>query len=192
MNTFGRKRISVRYSGMGMALLVSTLTFTPQASVAKMVQMQETTSQLALFSTPDATETVYYFVVSLNDGSVLSIPFAERPVLTCQGTDLLLTTTKMEMELPQGSVKEFTLEKKNEVTGVEETLLQGEMQRQGDNFLFSNCKEGTLIQVFDRSGRLVATQRVDANGQCRISLHGQPNGIYIVKSESITCKILKK
>ena len=192
MNTFGRKRMSVRYSGMGMALLISTLTFTPHASVAKTVQLQETASQLTLFSAPDATETVYYFVASLNDGSVLSIPFSERPVLTCQGTDLLLTTTKMEMELPQGSVKEFTLEKKDEVTGVEENQLHGEMQRQGDYFLFSNCKEGSEIRVFDRSGRLVVTDRVDANGQGRISLHGQPNGIYIVKSESITCKILKK
>ena len=177
---------------MGMALLISTLAFTPHDSVAKAVQMQETASQMSLFSASDATETVYYFVASLNDGSVLSIPFSERPVLTCQGTDLLLTTTKMEMELPQGSVKEFTLEKKDEVTGVEENLLQGEMQRQGDHFLFSNCKEGSVVQVFDRSGRLVVARTVDANGQCRVSLDGQPNGIYIVKSESITCKILKK
>ena len=192
MNTFRRKRNAVRCSGLGMALLVSTLTFSPHDSVAKTVQMQETTSQLNLFSSSEATETVYYFVASLNDGSVLSIPFSERPVLTCQGTDLLLTTTKTEMELPHGSVKEFTLDKRDEITAVENVMRQGELQRQGDDFIFSNCKEGSLIQVFDRGGRLVTTQRVDAKGQGVVSLQGQPNGIYIVKSESITCKILKK
>ena len=112
--------------------------------------------------------------------------------MTCEGNDLLLTTTKTKMELPHGSVKEFTLNRKEVATAIENLHIQGEMQRTGNELLFTHCRPNTQITVFDRSGRKVTTQRIDENGQCQISLQNQPSGVYVIKSESITCKILKK
>lgn len=145
-----------------------------------------------MLSDESTTESIYYFVASLTDGSKLSVPFSERPVLTCQGADLLLTTTKMEMQLPDGSVKEFTLNKKEVSTSVDEIHAEVRMERKGNDLYFTHCKAGSSVTIYDQSGRQIAAHSVNDSGQCQVSLQHQPNGIYIVKSESITCKILKK
>ena len=192
MSTFRPTRIPTRYSKYGVALLLLLPPVAAQDSVANEGYWGKLTSTTLMPPDGETTEIVYYFVASLTDGSQLSIPFSERPVLTCQDSDLQLTTTKMEMELPHGSVKEFTLDKKEVATGVEDLHIKGEMERTGNEFLFTNCRTGSMVSIFDRNGRRVAAQRVDKNGQCQISLQNQPDGVYIVKSESITCKILKK
>ena len=192
MNTFKGKRISGRCSKVGMALVLSFLVGAPQYGAAKEMQSVKDVDALMMPAEVKNAEPVYYFVASLTDGTVLSIPFSERPELTCQGVDLLLKTTEMEMELPHGSVKEFTLDRKEVTTAVEDVRQSGEMERNGDIFHFSNCRAGSSVTVYDRSGRRVVSQRVDENGQCQISLLGQPSGVYVIKSESITCKILKK
>ena len=188
MNNLIRK-MSSRYSKLGVAL---SLLLLPFAAGASPVEAGEQPMSVTCGMTAPVADAVFYFEVSMKDGSVLSFPFAEQPTLRVKGDHLVLTTTKEEVELPQGSVDRFTIDKRDGATGIEDVSQKTVMERVGNSVRFSQCKAGSEVAVYDRSGRKVVSEKVAADGTASVSLQELPQGVYIVKSEGVTCKILKK
>lgn len=199
MNTLRSTVCSARCSKSILTLSFLFLPFTAHAYVTESIYVHPhlTPVEMSLDATAmsvenAATETVYYFVASLRDGSELSYPFAERPTLTNKGTDLLLTTTKGNLELPHGSVQKFTIIAQQEATGIKKVKNKAKVEWKENVLHFVQCRVGSIISVYDKSGRMVLEKHVDEDGVCCISLQAQPSGIYVIKSENVTCKILKK
>ena len=54
-----------------------------------------------------------------------------------------------------------------------------------------NCNGGSLVAIYNLTGAQLLTRRIDVQGEA-ISIAGLPQGIYIVKANERTTKIIKR
>ncbi|MBR2377917.1 MAG: T9SS type A sorting domain-containing protein, partial [Bacteroidaceae bacterium] len=72
-------------------------------------------------------------------------------------------------------------------------ITEAGMMYQGDDFVsFVGCRAYMDVYVYAINGMLVKTARTDAYGNLYLSLQELEKGIYIIKSEEITSKIMKR
>lgn len=141
-----------------------------------------------------AEETASYsLVVWTSDGGSVSYDFGEEPRVTHADGILTVTTTADAVEYPAEYVSRFTISKEDVAVGVDEVDgTQGEMSKRGDTLSFRSFPAGSSVSVYSISGALMTSGQVDADGNLVIFVGGYPSGAYIVKTASITYKIIKK
>ena len=126
------------------------------------------------------------------DGQQFSFGFADKPVITYTDTDLVLKTTRTELQYPLAQLAKFTF------TDVEDAVISIKddkaVQLELDNYAvnITGAKPGIMVSVTGIDGKSLAVYKTDADGSVTFSISELPEGIYIIKTESLTCKILKK
>jgi len=127
------------------------------------------------------------------DGQQFSFGFSEKPVITYTDTDLVLKTTKTEVMYPLASLSKFTL------TDVEDAVIP--IKQDGntaklelDSYMVSitGTKAGIAVTLIGPDGKTVGTYKTDSEGSVSFSIADLPQGLYIINSENLTCKIQKK
>lgn len=148
-------------------------------------------AQSAEAQTEDS-DTRYSFVVWTNSGETFSYPLSERPKVTQTTSSLVLTTTQTEVEYPKDDVWKFTL-----CTGMEGGVGSitcdniGMVQR--DNVVhLTNCRAGSEVRIYSISGTLFSSQVAAEDGTLEIGLGNLNSGVYIISTESIAYKIIKR
>lgn len=147
--------------------------------------------------TPDPTpEAELYFVVWLHSGARISFPFVEHPRLTYSDGDIVVTTNYEQLSYPHAEVRKFTLTdediSQDETTEITAAEREAQWHRQGDVMVFSDCTPGESVAIYDAKGHLLQQYTITADGSLQIPLQPFAEGMYIVKTESITYKFLKK
>ena len=66
------------------------------------------------------------------------------------------------------------------------------VSRDAEQLLFQGFKAGQTVTIYDATGKAVAIHLIDAYGQLQLPISQLPPGLNIVKSESVTIKIMKK
>ena len=126
------------------------------------------------------------------DGQQFSFGFEDKPVITYTDTDLVLKTSNTELQYPLASLAKFTF------TDVEDAVAPikegNSAQLVLDNYVVSitGAKSGIVVSVTGTDGKSLAAYKTDDNGMVTFSVAELPEGTYVIKSESLTCKILKK
>ena len=127
------------------------------------------------------------------DGQQFSFGFDDKPVITYTDTDLVLKTTKTEVQYPLASVAKFTF------TDVEDAVIpikqdSNAAQLELDGYLVSitGAKADITVKVIAPDGKTLGTYKTDSDGSVTFSIADLPIGLYIINSENLTCKILKK
>lgn len=126
------------------------------------------------------------------DGQQFSFGFADKPVITYTDNDLVLKTAKTEVHYPLSSLAKFTF------TDLEDAVISIEGNNAAqlvlDNYVVNiiGAKSGIAVSVIGSDGKILATYKTDENGTVTFSVAELPEGTYVIKSESLTCKILKK
>lgn len=137
-----------------------------------------------------------YFVVWFHSGARISFPFSERPRLTYSDGDIIVTTDEDELRYAHADVRKFTLAAEDisqgETTGIAAFGRESQWHCQGDVMVFSSFTPGEGVAIYDASGRLLQQHAVASDGTLQIPLHSFAKGVYIVKTESITYKFMKK
>lgn len=127
------------------------------------------------------------------DGQQFSFGFEDKPVITYTDTDLVLKTTKTEVMYPLASLSKFTL------TDVEDAVIS--IKQDGntaklelDSYMVSitGAKAGIAVTLIGPDGKTLGTYKTDSDGSVTISIADLPQGLYIISSENLTCKIQKK
>ena len=145
-------------------------------------------------------EPIYYFVTWLNDGSRYAYALDEHPVVTYSNGDLLIETNAQQVSYSAEKVRKFTF-------SLSDISCEGELppaivvlplvqqpqynMQQGDVH-FSGCRAGSSICIYTLDGKLLQTVIADANGNARLVTATYPGGVYIIKTETITHKIIKR
>lgn len=131
-------------------------------------------------------------IVWKTDGSKIIYSLGEQPKTTFSSEGIVITTSTLSVTYPLSEIVKYTYE------GIDEsdieTIMGDEgfsMSQNGYNFLFSNLKENTVIQVFSANGILISSHINDGK-QIEVSLVNQSNGIYIIKAGDVTFKVLKR
>ena len=126
------------------------------------------------------------------DGLKFSFGFEDKPVITYTDTDLVLKTTNTEVQFPLASLAKFTfIDEEDAVISIKDG---NAAQLELDNYTVSitGAQSGISVSVIGSDGKSLAAYKTDGNGAVTFSIAEQPEGTYIIKSESLTCKILKK
>lgn len=142
------------------------------------------------------SEPEFYFVLWLEGGGVVAYPLDKHPQVTYNNGQLKITTDVEEVYIEPDQVNKFTIndsEPNDDLSGVEGNyILSPKLEKGKDSMLFVNCRADMDVFVYKLGGELVKYAKTDSDGSLYLSLKELGSGVYIVKSEEITCKILKK
>ena len=131
-------------------------------------------------------------VVWQKSGEKVYFDLAERPRTTFEGSNLVITTTTLTVSYPLEQVLRYTYELPP--SGIENVNLSKpvHISHRDDALYLENLKPGIRIQLFTTDGKLLATEQADGRQTITISLAQCPAGIYIVKANDVTYKMMKQ
>lgn len=117
--------------------------------------------------------------VTLGNGNVRTFTLAEKPVVTFGATDMKITAPGAEVTYPRADVRNITFVDNGSLSVAD---------RLTENYYYDGMEfrcDGNAIAVYDMNGRIVLT------GRDRVSTASLPKGIYIIKANNTTIKIIK-
>lgn len=133
-----------------------------------------------------------YLVVETKNHVLTTYMLAERPQVRFEGANLRVVSAKADVTYRLSDILRFTYEKRS-VTGVSE--LQAEpaaVDYEDGELVISGLKAGAAVGVYSLDGKLVRQLTARHAGTYRLSLAALPQGVYIVKADNITYKIMKR
>lgn len=144
-----------------------------------------------LLSVPLLSQNI--LTIHQKDGQQFSFGFDDKPVISYTETDMVLKTTKTEVQYPLASLAKFTF------SDVEDAVIPvkqegNAVQLELDNYTVSitGAKAGITVTVIGSDGKTLGTYKTDSNGSVTFSIADLPQGLYVINSKDLTCKILKK
>ena len=140
----------------------------------------------------------YYFVMWLVEGGFVAYPFTDNPIVSYDDLykQLVISTDVEQLAVDPQDIAKFTLS--NAIPDdpyssiVTSKHPEGTMRHGGDYISFVNCRADMNVYLYTIGGILIRSGRTDDRGMLQLSMENLPQGIYIVKSEEITCKIIKQ
>jgi hypothetical protein len=127
------------------------------------------------------------------DGQQFSFGFDDKPVITYTDTDLVLKTTKTEVQYPLASVAKFTFtDVEDAVIPIKQDSNAAQLELDGYVVSITGAKADITVKVISPDGKTLGTYKTDSNGSVTFSIADLPQGLYIINSENLTCRILKK
>jgi hypothetical protein len=127
-----------------------------------------------------------------SDGQQIGYSFDDMPkyVFKDNNTSLYLTTKKTSVTYKVENLRKFTFSQ--EPTGIEKARVSTETAKSADGILtLAGYAAGTPVRVYDSGGKMVATAETSAQGMARLSLRQLPKGVYLVKADKVSLKILR-
>lgn len=147
-------------------------------------------------SADDKSEVVKYFIVWDNEGGFVSFPLEERPriISDYQKQEIKCITSKQEVIFEMNEVHKYTLHADpDELMSIENvTEPEGSFHRDLNSFGFENFKPGSRVSVYTVNGMLMHSYNIDNDGKLTISTAGWGAGVYLIKTESVTYKVVRK
>ncbi len=141
----------------------------------------------------DVDDRVYtVLTVYTKDGAHHEFQLFDRPQVTFEQGNLHIRTKKDEVSFALGDVSYYNFEK-GYFDAIEDAEAPTEgMIVQDNEVTISNLPEGSFVSVYSLDGKKMASAIVPATGICSVSLRAFPTGVYVVKANDITYKILKR
>jgi hypothetical protein len=142
-----------------------------------------------------ADNEIKYFVLWHIDGSSTALSLEEHPRIKVDAVNktLLCTTSTLEISLNMVDVCRYSFEETADVTSVGETVAtSGCLDKEGESLILSNHPAFGQAYVYTAGGFLKESYTLDGNGNLIIHTAGWEKGLYIIKIEKTTFKILIK
>ncbi|MBR6638762.1 MAG: T9SS type A sorting domain-containing protein [Muribaculaceae bacterium] len=138
----------------------------------------------------NASDKLYNFVVWASSGEQIKFALTENPKVSHDGVNLVVTTTETSVSYNAANVTKFTIEELSGVDKVEQN--QAEIVNNGNAIYLSGFDMNAVVVISDISGKNVYSGNTDENGELTIDLSAYAAGIYVVSTNSINCKFIKK
>lgn len=135
--------------------------------------------------------TVTSLILLLKDGTTQTYELAEQPVITVVGTELKIVANHADVSIPLSDVVRYTFQKRT--TGIDEVDTNQEVIDYKDGVLtLSGLEAGTPISLYTIDGRLLQAHTVADDGTYRQSFASLRQGVYVVKVNHKSYKIMKR
>ena len=154
-----------------------------------------------LLTTSVAVRSQNVMVVHLKTGTVAELAFKYKPVITFTDTDAVLTTVvngrEVVVSYPLEKLTKFTFTTKDipdtPPTDIEE-VVERNVQFLIENYTITitGASADLPVRVFSAEGRQLNSYKTDKSGSVSFSIEDLPEGTYIINSQEITFKVLKK
>lgn len=127
------------------------------------------------------------------DGQQFSFGFAEKPVITYTDNDLLLKTSKTEVSYPLSTIAKFTFtDSETDVSDVVTDIKTPALSLEDYMVNITGAKSDVTVSLIGADGKIICSYKTDKEGCVTFSIAELSEGVYIIKSENLTCKILKR
>jgi hypothetical protein len=127
------------------------------------------------------------------DGRKVSYGFSVKPVITYTDNDLVITTENAEMQYPLLSVSKITFQDQSAgVNAITEESKVPVLELDDYVVSISGAKAGVTVSLTGTDGKTLINARTDSEGEVSFSIAEQPAGVYVIKSENLTFKIIRK
>ena len=135
---------------------------------------------------------VQTLIVQLKNGSQTAFFLKDKPQVKFEGTNLKVTSTVGDTSFALSDVLRFTYAKKDP-TGISETVTDPTgVNFQGDVLVISQLKANGDVSVYALDGKLLRQLKASHAGTYRLNLSELPAGLYLVKTDNVTYKIVKR
>ena len=142
-----------------------------------------------------AADEIKYFVLWHGDGSSTALALQEHPRIRVDAANkqLICATDTREISLNMADVRRYSFEKAGVVTSVEAiSAPAGTLDKKGETVVLGNFAAETQVNVYSAAGMLKESHTTDKEGNLTIHTNSWEKGLYIIKTEKTTYKILVK
>lgn len=146
---------------------------------------------IGLLTAADTSEYTV-LVVQMKDGKYDVYQLDTKPVMTYDGSQMVLKTGLVETRYERSAVRNINFgdETTDVVSAKKETF---KFAFSGNEVRIDGLAPNGVVRVSDIGGRLVATARPTANGTVSIQLGGFGNGTYVINIDrQKTIKVIKR
>ena len=126
--------------------------------------------------------------VKLQNGHVNAFYLAEKPVITMQGTSMVITGGSVNTSYERAEVEKIYF---GNMVGVEDinAINQTFHYVDGENVRITGLADKTKVTVVSLDGKSISTQQSGHSGNVTISLANLPKGVYIISYGNRSVKI---
>ena len=147
---------------------------------------------LTVFCVGTRAAQVETLVVKLKNGSETAFFLKDKPQVKFEGTNLKVTSSAGDATFALADVLQFTYDKRD-TSGINETVTEPTgVIFKDDVLVVSQLKVNAVVSVYGLDGMLVRQWKAPHAGTFRLSLSELPSGLYLVKVDNITYKIMKR
>lgn len=130
-------------------------------------------------------------VVWLKNGEKVYYNLEERPKTTFSGGKVVITTSKLEVNYPLEQLLRYTYENVSSEVAINSTD-NIRISQDGNVLTLENLKSKTSVLLFSMDGKLLETHQAQSGHPLSISLDAYPIGIYIIKANGVSYKMMRK
>lgn len=132
-------------------------------------------------------------VTTKNGMQTTFVLLQEEPMVKFEGQNLVVTTSQGVVNFALTDVQRFNYVNLP-ATGIQEVekTTQTDVSYEDGTLLLSQLKAGAQVGVYTMEGKLVHQLKPRHSGTFRVNLSSLPNGVYIVKADTLTYKIIKR
>lgn len=141
-------------------------------------------------------EEKWCLVVESTGGETIAIGCDQKPVIKTVADGYELRYGEQVSSFTWSQLKKVTIqETEPTATAIEEVkveFLKPTFQVSPGEICIKGAEPGSMAQIFSLNGRLQKNARVGDNGSVSLSTRNLPTGVYIIKTNKSTFKIVKK
>lgn len=134
-------------------------------------------------------------VVQTRGGGETTFLLADKPEAKFEGNQLRVRSEKADVSFNISDVLRFLYTKRS-LVGIDDLEAQTDPTaidyQQDGTLVISQLRAGAGVGVYSMDGKLVQQLKARHAGTYRLSLSSLPKGVYIVKADNITYKIMKR
>ena len=143
---------------------------------------------------PDDTSDGTYtsLIILFKDQTTQTFELEDMPVITVEGLDLKVATNNADVTIPLKDIIRYYF-KVNSITGIDEVNTDQEsLDYKNGILVMRGLKAGSVVSIYSLDGKLQQSITVPRDGFYRCSLASLQHGVYIVKANSLSYKIMKR
>lgn len=143
---------------------------------------------------PDDTSDGTYtsLIILFKDQTTQTFELEDMPVITVEGLDLKVATNNADVTIPLKDIVRYYF-KVNSITGIDEVNTDQEsLDYKNGILVMRGLKAGSVVSIYSLDGKLQQSITVPRDGFYRRSLASLQSGVYIVKANSLSYKIMKR
>lgn len=145
-------------------------------------------SSVAVLASP---EDINALRIHGKSGENVTILLDEKPVVRFDGYDLVVTTHMNVVNYPSADVVKFTYVNVDPTDVRKPDMLGTVFSFEKESVKMTNLAPQSHVSVYTVDGRLISSAMTDSNGCASLKLSEQSASVYIVKTSSVTFKILR-
>jgi hypothetical protein len=131
-------------------------------------------------------------VVLTKNGVQTTYLLSEKPEVRFTGENLRVISTRADVTYKISDILRFTYIKRNS-SGIDNVIDDpAEVECQDGTLVISKLKANATVDIYSPEGKLVRRLQARHTGTYRLSLSELPQGVYIVKADNVSYKIMKR